>query len=549
MADTERVVQAGVTVVSEADAANQRVYQSGITVVSEADAANQRVYQAGVTVVSLHSADYLRLQQAGVTVVTCAVLAAHDSNLSATRAGSAITLGWDAYAAGDDPSGYRVERSYDGTVWHKVAEVDESTLTYTDSPMLFSASYRIVVLLGACEYVCSDTASVAALGFVEPEILESRWKLRFRRANPALLAEMGYSHADGGVTGAGVEWFRYYKSVYGCGFLEFSLLGALPWLADFGENGQVEVWRQIGSEPWALEFVSLSVNDYERSWPDGVQHYHYRGPDVKDILARATVNWYAGYTDRSAFAGEAAETIGKTLVQYNVTSDATLANGRLVTFASPFTVEIDTDLGRGNALDWFCFEENLLETLGKLARVGGGDFDLVRDPDAAGDYLRYRFYYYPGQLGTDRSATVTFSLALGNLSNPVVRNAALGAPSVLTVGGPDEGAARQFTTATAANYATTRHREGFLNASDVETAAGRAARGNAELEAARVKETFEWEAIQTAGSRYGEHYGLGDLVTVIRPDTGTASTHKITGVSVSVNQNGAENIVIDTEPQ
>jgi len=200
-------------------------------------------------------------------------------------------------------------------------------------------------------------------------------------------------------------------------------------------------------------------------------------------------------------------------------------------------------------VDWFCFQQNLLESLGKLSRIGGGDFHFVRDPDSVRDYTRFGFGFAPGQAGVDRSATVIFSLQLGNVEAPVVRNEAIGAPTVATVGGPGEQADRLFTVVLADNYAVTRHREMFLNASDVETAAGRRGRGATELDKNRARETFEWRAIQTAQSRYGEHYDLGDLVTVIRPDTGARGVHKIVGVSVSMNEDGVENVQIDTELQ
>jgi len=51
------------------------------------------------------------------------------------------------------------------------------------------------------------------------------------------------------------------------------------------------------------------------------------------------------------------------------------------------TVEADgTD---GTTIDWFCAWDNLLENLQKCAKVGGGDFDVVKTSSTA---WQYRFY-------------------------------------------------------------------------------------------------------------------------------------------------------------
>lgn len=525
-----------------------QVSQAGISVAAEADADRQRVSQAGISVANAEIVDYLHVSQAGVSVAVCSLhsLSAVPADFAATRSGSSVTCTW---TPAPTATAYRLERTVDGITWGIVAILGATASTYTDTPVPLGAIvYRLRQYEGLCEYLTAESAVGPLPPPVAPNTLQGRFRIRFRNAAGALIGELGYAHQEE-ADRSGIEWLRYYKHIYGAGFAEFRVTGNLAFLSAFDENGQVEVWRQVGDTAWAIDFISINVGDYERSWPDGIERFHYRGPGTRDILARAQVNYAAGVANRSAFAAQPAETIMTTLVRYNATAAATTADGRLVDFVTPFAVELAPDQARGTRRDWFCFQDNLLDSLGRLARVGGGDFTFERDPLNVGDYTRFRFGFAPGQLGTDRRATVRFSLALGNLTAPRVRNVALGAPTVATVGGPGDELDREFTVALAENYASARHRETFLNATDAQTVAGRTARAQAYLEQQRARETFEWQALQTGSSRYGEHYNLGDLVTVIRPDTGAASTHKITGVSVSLSAGGSENVTLDTEQQ
>jgi hypothetical protein len=378
---------------------------------------------------------------------------------------------------------------------------------------------------------------------------ETLYKLRFRDSTGALIAELGYSHQSS-ADNPGVSWLSYYRHVYGTGLLQMALVGTLPWLSDFDENGQVEVWRKVADEDWALDFLSINVDDFERTWPDGTERFVYQGPGENDLLARAHVLWFADTANRSAFTAQPAETVMKTLVTYNaVAASATIANGRQDDFTSAFTLTVQADGAAGNTIDTYCAWANLLKTLQDVARVGGGDYSLTRDPASAGAYTTFRFDWHLGQLGTDRTATVIFALTNGNMGEPKVRRRALNSPTTATVGGPGEGAARLITVRDASNHAATRHRETFVNASNAQTVAARQSAGDAALDRTRPRVEFEWTAIQTGASRYGQHYFLGDLVTAVRPDTGTSTTQKIMGVRVALSEQGDESVVIDTEEQ
>lgn len=258
------------------------------------------------------------------------------------------------------------------------------------------------------------------------------------------------------------------------------------------------------------------------------------------------VAWAAGTTDRSVFTATPAETIAKTIVKYNCTVDATVANGRLLEgnlVDVGRTFQVATDVAGGNSLDWSCFGENVLATLQKLARVGGGDFAVVRTAAAT-----WEFRFYAGQLGTDRSATVMFSIERGNMGSPTYDYSRVDERAAVVVGGKETGSNRAFRVRTSGAYdAGVNDAEVFLNASDIETQDGLDARGDALLDKLRPVETFRFQVLQTPGSLYGSHYFLGDKVTAVNPFTAVSVTQKIVERTLAMDQQGHETVQIVTE--
>jgi hypothetical protein len=251
------------------------------------------------------------------------------------------------------------------------------------------------------------------------------------------------------------------------------------------------------------------------------------------------VAWKAGTASRSVFTSDPAETIMKTLVSYNAGSAATTGHGRIRT-GTITGISTAADGADGTVTDWYCAYDNLLETLQKLARIAGGDFDLVKTGAQA-----WEFEFYTTRLGTDRSATVIFSLEYDNMSNPRFVTQRLSEATVALVGGQGEGSLRQVVTRTGANYAAGNDIEIFVDARDAGSTAGLNAKGDTVLEERRAYDQFDFDVLQTAVSLYGKHYFLGDLVTAVNPFTGTALARKINGVTVTVNR-GTEQIAVET---
>ncbi len=323
------------------------------------------------------------------------------------------------------------------------------------------------------------------------------------------------------------NWVSYSKRIAQAGVAQFELLGAHPLLGMLGLDYQVEVWRRnldVGLA-WYADFYGL-YRGTELKNADGIDLATLTCPGQMSLLARRSINYYASTVNRSAFTAVQAETIAKTLVSYNAGENALVSNGR---FRNGVIngISIETDLGRGSALDWACANVNLLQSLADLSYIGGGDFDLVKTGPAA-----WEFRWYAGQLGADRHTTVLFSIALGNMEAPVYTYNRTDEKTVAVVGGSGTGSARPVVVAYGADYAASNDIEEFVNGSSFTTVNGLTAEGNRQLYASRARQRFKFAALQIPSTYYGLHYRMGDIVTAGYKSF-SSSSEKIMGVTVA----------------
>lgn len=251
-------------------------------------------------------------------------------------------------------------------------------------------------------------------------------------------------------------------------------------------------------------------------------------PGQLAILGLRQIAWASGVNNRSTFSLVPAETIAKTIVTYNVTSSATIANGRLrdgdLAAGMGWTIAVEADSGGGN-LDSRSFSNgNLLRVIvEELSPVAGGAFSLVRTP-AGGVDARWVFAWHNGQLGTDKrtgSDAVQFSLLRANMRNP-----SLSLNPVRTVaiaGGTGVGDSRLYATVTGATYAADNDVEMYVNANNQETVDRVISAALLDLQdEVDAGFQFDFDAIQTQAVFYSrvavagrKTYQVGDLVTAV----------------------------------
>jgi hypothetical protein len=304
------------------------------------------------------------------------------------------------------------------------------------------------------------------------------------------------------------------------------------------DKWEVEVWRKPPGHGWIRDFVGI-FRDENWSYAQDGSLFVMLCPGIISRLGWRIVNWYANYEGYSQFTGVEAETIAKSLVEYNAATSATVANGRKRDGVID-GITVQADAAGGNVLDWFCHGANLLKTLQELAQVGGGDFDLYKR--GANDW---EFRWHEEQLGTDRSATVKFSMELGNMADPVYRVERSGESTVAAVWGQGEGVDRDYITRTGANYDDDENDiEMFVDANDVTKGItnGLNAKGDQALAEAQARSVFNFKAVETPVIRYGVDYYLGDLVTAINPFSGESLVQKVVAVTVTLDPGGLETI-------
>ena len=334
----------------------------------------------------------------------------------------------------------------------------------------------------------------------------------------------------------------YVKRVNHPGIVQFGLAGDHALLDIIADKWQVEVWRRPADGVWSREITGI----YRfLEWGYGEDSYaNIVCQGLMSMLGTRINAWTTGYADRSKFTSDPAETVANTLVKYNCTADATVANGRQREGAiTGLTVEADG--AAGNTVDWYCSWVNILESLQDLCEIGGGDFDLVKTSSTA-----WQFRWYVGQLGTDRRASVTFALNYDNMKNPVYIDNRTGEITAAVVGGQGEEAAREIVIRTGTDYhVTTNNIETFVAATDITTTAGLNSRGDKALAENEALKSFQFDVIQTAGTSYGLDYVMGDLVTAVNPFNNDTYTLKIQSVAVSINDQGEESINLEmSEP-
>lgn len=334
------------------------------------------------------------------------------------------------------------------------------------------------------------------------------------------------------------KYLAYTRRVNNPGVIQFGIRGDHPMLGTIADKWQVEVWRKPDSEDWTRETTGL----YRKlAWEYGEQSRAVITCNgLLSMLSWRIVAWYTSTDNRSSFTNEKAETIGNLLVKYNCTSDATTANGRLRD-GEITGLSVETDGEEGESVYFYCAYSNVLEALKKLSMVGGGDFDLVKTSSTA-----WQYRWYTGQLGTDKSSSIYFALARGNMANPVYEDNRIEEVTVAVVGGQGELSSRMTAIRTGTNYnVSTNNIETFVAATDVASSGGLNSRGDERLTQFEAVKSFKFDVLQTPSTMYGTHYTLGDLVTAVNPFDDTEYTQKVDAVTVSINEMGEESIHIE----
>lgn len=303
----------------------------------------------------------------------------------------------------------------------------------------------------------------------------------------------------------------YHKEVNEPGWLKFSLDGNHTKLSLLSDKSQILVMRSDSANSVAPyeDFCGVYRSQLRRTTEKG-DSIEIECPGIQHILSWRVNAFYSGLANRSTFTNKAAETIMKTLMNYNFTALATTGNNRKRNgqMTAPYTISVVADSLRGNSMDRNNSGVNILKELAEIAGIGGLDFKLTRTGAAA-----WQFDVGYPYLGTNKASTVIFSVDNGNMADPSYQYDAIDEKTVAIVAGQDQASKRQFAVRTGNNYSASNDIEVWVDArNDGASTAGLNAAGDKALRAQRANETFKYTVRQSPASRYKVDYDLGDVV-------------------------------------
>jgi hypothetical protein len=336
--------------------------------------------------------------------------------------------------------------------------------------------------------------------------------------------------------------FSYIKEVNAPGLATFDLTANHAAIADFALDAQIEIWRKGHGIDWYCDWYGFWRGEKRSQDSSGRSVYQALCIGQMTLIDRPVINYNAAVTDRTTFTGKPAETIAKSLVTYNATSSGTTGDGRKRT-VTVVGVSVQADAAKGNVFDFACAWQKLLQTLQSLAKVGAGDFDLVKTGART-----WEFRWYDGQLGADKSASVTFATGYGNMANPTLTVDHLSERTVAIVGGQGEETARSVAVVNAQPFAVgTNDGEMFVDARQYTTVDGLEARGDAALIEAYKGAELTFDVLQAPSTLYGPspgHYVLGDLVSAVYQSV--SAVKQVNRVTVSMGGDKVERIAVET---
>ena len=300
----------------------------------------------------------------------------------------------------------------------------------------------------------------------------------------------------------------------------------------FELDGQVEFYRSDLDRgvPRRLEFEAHYQDSDDLIDSDGQATFIASGRGYNDLLHRRIIAEPAGSVE--AERNGLAEAVAKSYVLIECTA---LALTREIPGLS-----VDPIVFEGNYVRTARAYRNVLTVVQEIAAVGGGDFAILGTGPAT-----YRFYWYDGQFGVDRSATVIFAPEWGNMSSPRLKRRRTQEVNAVLVGGQGDGVARTTVWREDAGRiadSPINRREAFIDQRQDSDPDGLDTAGDRALEEGNPRPELSFDVLQVPSCLYGLHYFLGDLVTA--KFRGYEARLKIIGLDFTVTQAGEQIKVI-----
>lgn len=331
----------------------------------------------------------------------------------------------------------------------------------------------------------------------------------------------------------------YFARLSDFGYHTFSIYGDDPRRDLFTVDSLVEVLKYNDGlgVPWHREYIGFHRTFQDQISDRGGRLFTSYGRGMEDLIHRRALYYPAG----SAFDLKSgpADDIMKAYVRENVTSIATVANGRLRDGTIPgFTVTVD--IGAGPAYSSSGPWKNVFDIVQGIAKATMVDFDVTVTLPA----LSFVFSTYWPRKGANRTGAnpLVFSTGHANMSQPYGVESHMEEFNTVIVLGPGEATNR--TTVLRADAAAQLASpwgaiEHTFDARNTDTVSALQAVGDEQLRTGRATRKISFTALQSRSTIFGRDFFLGDLV--VARYKSLEAFKKLIGVEVTMAE-GKENI-------
>lgn len=257
------------------------------------------------------------------------------------------------------------------------------------------------------------------------------------------------------------------------------------------------------------------------------------------LLANRIIAYKSTAANSAVFTASPAETILKNLFVRNIGANATTANGRLLD-GRVTGMSTAPSAGTGTALTLKCSMQPLLKTMQEVAYSGGLAFTLTYTAPAT-----WTFTTYVGQIGTDRTSTITLSVSTGTVATIQQTQDYISDFNTVIVGGNGTENAKQFSVRPAVPSTGISLRETYVDAKNQQnaTAAYLQQFGTKTLAIqSRKRVSYSVDVLQTSEMRYGRDYFFGDKINVAWG--GSVVPQYVVGVGIEWKSTGDEVISV-----
>lgn len=326
---------------------------------------------------------------------------------------------------------------------------------------------------------------------------------------------------------------------------QFVLNYTHPALAYIEDKGHVEIKRRNRDMDldWYTDYTGLIRSIAYSREDDAATKVTVRAFSPLHMLEWRVDGYYADTLGKNTAASVYAERLMKDLVRYNFTASATPPYGRIRSGSmTGYSITIAAGCTSGCLIDsWSGAHEIVLGNLQQIAEDGGVDFDLIKT-----DVTTFDFRCYAGQRGTDRSASILFSMDRSNMANPSYTMDRYSEKTVGLIGGRGEESDRNIIAMEGTTYVGNKNDiEFFYNATQTSGSLYPLFQGYKELQDRRAKGVLTFTVLQTPSCFYGKHYTWGDKVRAVFENVTACMI--VDAVTVRVHQDGGDGIEVDLE--